>query len=65
MEYLSANGVKAGIRFLEEFLGDGQVHQGGIDIFMAEIGREVMEAGLRIDPGATNLAISPVTPARS
>ena len=52
MEYLGAKGVKAGIRFLEEFLGDGQVHQGGIDIFMAKIGREVMEAGLRIDPGA-------------
>ena len=52
MEYLGAKGVKAGIRFLEYLLSDGQVHQGGIDVFMAEIGREVMEAGLRIDPGA-------------
>ena len=52
LEHMGAKGVKTRIRFLEEVLGDGQVHQGGIDIFMAEIRRQVMEAGLRIDPGA-------------
>ncbi len=52
MQHLGTKGVKACIRFLQYVLRDGQVHQGGIDIFMAEIGGQVMEACLRIDPGA-------------
>ena len=44
--------MEACIRLLEQVLGDGQIDQGGVDVFVAEIGGQIGESFLGLDARA-------------
>jgi len=46
---MGAKAMEALIRFLEQVLGDGQIDQGGVDVFVAQIGGQIVEAFLGLN----------------
>jgi hypothetical protein len=45
-----AEGAEAFVRQAEQLLGDGQIDECGMDAAVTEVGREVRELALGVDP---------------